>query len=123
MYGLENATDMLMEDFNYSPLGTCVCQRDASVASVEWSRSYRSLQGNSGTITISHQVANPGPSIHPICAYRFLPLRSFCFIQRIMILTNMELQKVLCGEVSATIGTPIRVYFGIMNLKLLEGGK
>ena len=54
MYGLENAIDVFMEDIICLLLGTCVCLRDASVASVEWSRSYRSLQGNSGTITISH---------------------------------------------------------------------
>ena len=40
-----------------------------------------------------------------------------------MILANVEIQEVLRGEVFATLGAPIRVYFGIMNLEFLEGGK
>ena len=90
---------------------------------MDWSRPYHSLQGNSGTVTISHEAAGPGPTVRPICAYRFLPLRSSCFIQRIMVLANVKLQEVLRGEVSATIGASMCMYLGIMNLELLVGGE
>ena len=40
-----------------------------------------------------------------------------------MVLANVKLQEVLCGEISAAIGASMCMYLGIMDLELLVGGK
>lgn len=52
--------------------------------------------------------------------YRFFPLGSSCFPQRIMILTDMKPEKMLRGKVSSTFGTSIGVRFGIVNFELFK---
>lgn len=52
---------------------------------------------------------------------RFLSSRASCIAQRVMILLNVELQKMVCRKILAAFGTAIGMLLCVVNFKIFKG--
>lgn len=60
-------------------------------------------------------------TVHDKASVRFLSSRASCIAQRVMILLNVELQKMVCRKILAAFGTAIGMLLCVVNFKIFKG--